>query len=151
MLFVRGTGPIGYPGGAEVVNMQPPAALIKRGILVAALHRRRPAVRHLGLALDPQCLAGSRRRRRPRDPQDRRQGAHRSQQRLANILISDAEIKTRRAELKAKGGFPYPANQTPWQELYRSTVGQQSTGACMELATRYHDIAGKVGVARDNH
>ena len=61
------------------------------------------------------------------------------------------ELKKRRAELKAKGGFPYPAHQTPWQELYRQTVGQQATGACMELATRYHDIAGKVGVARDNH
>jgi dihydroxy-acid dehydratase len=69
----------------------------------------------------------------------------------ANILISDEELKRRHAELKAKGGFPYPANQTPWQELYRSTVGQQATGACMELATRYHDIAGSVGVARDNH
>ena len=69
----------------------------------------------------------------------------------ADILIPDAEVKQRHADLKAKGGFPYPANQTPWQELYRSTVGQQATGACMELATRYHDIAGKVGVARDNH
>ncbi|HTF73781.1 MAG TPA: dihydroxy-acid dehydratase, partial [Bradyrhizobium sp.] len=69
----------------------------------------------------------------------------------ANILISDEELKRRRAELKAKGGFPYPANQTPWQELNRSTVGQQATGACLELATRYHDIAGLVGVARDNH
>ena len=61
------------------------------------------------------------------------------------------ELKRRHADLKAKGGFPYPANQTPWQELYRSTVGQQATGACMEFATRYHDIAGQVGVARDNH
>ena len=69
----------------------------------------------------------------------------------ANILIRDEELAKRRAELKAKGGFHYPANQTPWQELYRTTVGQQATGACMELATRYHDIAGKVGVARDNH
>ena len=69
----------------------------------------------------------------------------------ANILISSDELKKRRAELKATGGFPYPANQTPWQELYRSTVGQQATGACMELATRYHNIAGTVGVARDNH
>ena len=69
----------------------------------------------------------------------------------ANILITSDELKKRRAELKAKGGFPYPANQTPWQELYRSTVGQQATGACMELATRYQNIAGTVGVARDNH
>ena len=69
----------------------------------------------------------------------------------ANILIPDAELKQRHADLKANGGVKYPANQTPWQELYRSTVGQQATGACMEFATRYHDIAGRVGVARDNH
>ena len=69
----------------------------------------------------------------------------------ANILIPDEEVRKRHADLKAKGGFGYPANQTPWQELYRSTVGQQATGACMEFATRYHDIVGKVGVARDNH
>ena len=69
----------------------------------------------------------------------------------ANILISDEEFSKRRADLKANGGFKYPANQTPWQELYRSTVGQQSTGACMELATRYQNIVGTVGVARDNH
>ena len=69
----------------------------------------------------------------------------------ANILITSDELKKRRAELKDKGGFPYPANQTPWQELYRSTVGQQATGACMELATRYQNIAGTVGVERDNH
>jgi dihydroxy-acid dehydratase len=61
------------------------------------------------------------------------------------------EVKRRHAELKAKGGFPYPAHQTPWQELYRTTVGQHATGACLELATRYQDIAGKVGVARHNH
>jgi len=69
----------------------------------------------------------------------------------ANILIPDEELERRRAELKAKGGYPYPADQTPWQELYRKTVGQHATGACMELATRYHDIAHTVGVARDNH
>ncbi len=151
ILFVRGTGPIGYPGGAEVVNMQPPAALIKRGILVPALHRRWPPVRHVGFTVDPECNAGSRRQWRLAILKtgdmvriDLNKGS-------ANILISDDELKRRHADLKAKGGFPYPANQTPWQELYRSTVGQQATGACMELATRYHDIAGKVGVARDNH
>jgi dihydroxy-acid dehydratase len=69
----------------------------------------------------------------------------------ANILISDDEVKKRHADLKAQGGFRFPPNQTPWQEIYRNTVGQQATGACMELATRYQDIAGKVGVARDNH
>ena len=69
----------------------------------------------------------------------------------ANILISDADVKQRRAELKTRGGFPIPENQTPWQELYRSTVGQHATGACMEFATRYQNIAGLYGTARHNH
>jgi dihydroxy-acid dehydratase len=68
----------------------------------------------------------------------------------ANILISDAEVKQRHADLMARVAS-YPKNQTPWQELYRDTVGQQSTGACLEIATRYRNLAGTFGVARDNH
>ncbi len=151
VLFVRGTGPIGYPGGAEVVNMQPPAALIKRGITSlpcigdgrqsgtsgspSILNATPEAAANGGLAL---LKTGDMVRI------DLNKGS-------ANILISDEDIKLRRAELMAKGGFAFPKNQTPWQELYRSTVGQQATGACMEFATRYQDIAGTVGVARDNH
>jgi dihydroxy-acid dehydratase len=151
ILFVRGTGPIGYPGGAEVVNMQPPAALIKRGILSlpcigdgrqsgtsgspSILNATPEAAANGGLAI---LKTGDKVRI------DLNKGS-------ANILISDDELTQRRADLKAHGGFQYPANQTPWQELYRSTVGQQATGACLELATRYQDIAGKVGVARHNH
>ncbi|HEY0330111.1 MAG TPA: IlvD/Edd family dehydratase [Rhodopseudomonas sp.] len=151
ILFVRGTGPIGYPGGAEVVNMQPPAALIRRGIhslpcigdgrqsgtsgSPSILNATPEAAANGGLAI---LKTGDRVRI------DLNKGS-------ANMLISDEELARRRAELKAHGGFHYPANQTPWQELYRSTVGQQATGACLELATRYHDIAGLVGVARHNH
>jgi dihydroxy-acid dehydratase len=151
VLFIRGAGPIGYPGGAEVVNMQPPAALIKRGILAL------PCIgdgRQSGTSGSPSILNAS-----PEAAADGGLAILRTGDKVridlnkgsANILISDDELKKRRAELKAKGGFPYPAHQTPWQELYRQTVGQQATGACMEFATRYHDIAGKVGVARDNH
>ena len=151
ILFVRGTGPIGYPGGAEVVNMQPPKALIQRGILSL------PCIgdgRQSGTSGSPSILNAT-----PEAAADGGLAILKMGDKVridlnkgtANILISDAELKQRRAELKAKGGFPYPANQTPWQELYRSTVGQQATGACMEFATRYQDIAGKVGVARDNH
>src|SRR6187200_2493609 len=151
VLFIRGAGPIGYPGGAEVVNMQPPAALIKRGILSL------PCIgdgRQSGTSGSPSILNAS-----PEAAADGGLAILRTGDKVridlntgdANILISSDELKKRRAELKAKGGFPYPANQTPWQELYRSTVGQQATGACMEFATRYQDIAGKVGVARDNH
>ena len=108
ILFVRGTGPIGYPGGAEVVNMQPPAALIKRGILSlpcigdgrqsgtsgspSILNATPEAAANGGLAI---LKTGDRVRI------DLNKGS-------ANILISDEELKRRRAELKAKGGFPYP-------------------------------------------
>ena len=126
ILFVRGTGPIGYPGGAEVVNMQPPAALIKRGILSL------PCIgdgRQSGTSGSPSILNAT-----PEAAADGGLAILKTGDRVrvdlnkgsANILISDEELKKRRAELKAKGGFPYPANQTPWQELYRSTVGQHA-------------------------
>jgi dihydroxy-acid dehydratase len=151
MLFVRGTGPIGYPGGAEVVNMQPPAALIKKGITSL------PCIgdgRQSGTSGSPSILNAS-----PEAAANGGLAILRTGDRVridlnkgeANILIPDAEVKQRHADLMANGGFPYPKNQTPWQELYRNTEGQQSTGACLELATRYHNIAGTVGVARDNH
>lgn len=151
MLFVRGVGPIGYPGGAEVVNMQPPAALIKKGITSL------PCIgdgRQSGTSGSPSILNAS-----PEAAANGGLAILKTGDRVridlnkgeANILISDTEVKQRHADLKAKGGFPYPKNQTPWQELYRDTVGQQATGACLELATRYRDLAGTIGVARDNH
>lgn len=151
ILFVRGTGPIGYPGGAEVVNMQPPAALIKRGI------HSLPCIgdgRQSGTSGSPSILNAT-----PEAAANGGLAILRTGDRVridlnvgsANILIPDEELAARRAALMAEGGFKYPAHQTPWQELYRSTVGQQATGACLELATRYHDIAGKVGTARHNH
>ncbi|MGH6715858.1 MAG: dihydroxy-acid dehydratase, partial [Bradyrhizobium sp.] len=137
--------------GAEVVNMQPPAALIKRGILSL------PCIgdgRQSGTSGSPSILNAS-----PEAAADGGLAILKTGDRVridlnkgsANILIPDDELKRRRAELKAKGGFPYPANQTPWQELHRNTVGQHDTGACMEFATRYHDVAREFGVARDNH
>jgi dihydroxy-acid dehydratase len=151
MLFVRGVGPIGYPGGAEVVNMQPPAALIKRGITSL------PCIgdgRQSGTSGSPSILNAS-----PEAAANGGLAILKTGDRVridlnkgeANILISDAEVKQRHADLMANGGFKYPKNQTPWQELYRDTVGQQATGACLELATRYRNIAGTIGVARDNH
>ena len=151
MLFVRGVGPIGYPGGAEVVNMQPPAALIKRGITSL------PCIgdgRQSGTSGSPSILNAS-----PEAAANGGLAILKTGDRVridlnkgeANILISDAEVKQRHADLMAKGGFPFPKNQTPWQELYRDTVGQHATGACLELATRYRNIAGTIGVARDNH
>ncbi|MBX3513781.1 MAG: dihydroxy-acid dehydratase family protein [Xanthobacteraceae bacterium] len=151
ILFIRGTGPIGYPGGAEVVNMQPPAALIKRGI------KSLPCIgdgRQSGTSGSPSILNASPEaaaggglailKTGDRVRIDLRKGE-------ANILISADELAKRQADLKAQGGFHYPEHHTPWQELYRNTVGQHATGACLELATRYQDIAAKFGTPRHSH
>jgi xylonate dehydratase len=151
ILVIRGTGPLGYPGGAEVVNMQPPAALIKRGVTSlpcigdgrqsgtsgtpSILNASPEAAAGGGLAL---LETGDRVR------VDLTKG-------LANILISPDELAARRSRLAARGGFATPESQTPWQEMYRNTVGQHDTGACLELATRYRDIAARFGVPRHSH
>jgi dihydroxy-acid dehydratase len=151
VLVIRGTGPIGYPGGAEVVNMQPPAALIKRGI------HSLPCIgdgRQSGTSGSPSILNAT-----PEAAAGGGLAILRTGDRIridldagrADILVSDDELAARRAELERNGGFPHPEHQTPWQELYRGTVGQHDTGACLELATRYRDVAGRFGVGRNNH
>ena len=151
ILFIRGTGPIGYPGGAEVVNMQPPAALIKRGILSL------PCIgdgRQSGTSGAPSILNASPEAAAGGGLAILKTGDHVRidlDKGEANILIPDSEMQRRRAEVIANGGFHYPQNQTPWQELHRSTVGQHDTGACLELATRYHDIAARFGTPRHSH
>ena len=151
MLFIRGTGPIGYPGGAEVVNMQPPAALIKKGVARAALHRRRPAVGHVGLALDPQRLARGGGGRRPRAAAHRRPGAHRSQE--AHRQHPDLRRGTRRAPRRARRStaFAFPKSQTPWQQIQREMVAQFDEGMVLKPAVEYQRLAQTMGVPRDNH
>ena len=151
ILFIRGTGPIGYPGGAEVVNMQPPAALLKRGI------HSLPCVgdgRQSGTSGSPSILNAS-----PEAAAGGGLALIQTGDRVridlergeANILIAAEELERRRAELAARGGFPCPESHTPWQELYRGTVGQHATGACLELATLYRDIATRFGTPRHSH
>lgn len=151
MLFIRGTGPIGYPGGAEVVNMQPPAALIKRG--VTAL----PCIgdgRQSGTSGSPSILNASPEaaamgglallKTDDRVRIDLRKGT-------ANILIPDEELAQRRADLEAAGGFQIAESQTPWQEIQRGIVGQFDKGMVLEPAVKYQDVAHKRGLPRDNH
>ena len=151
ILFMRGTGPIGYPGSAEVVNMQPPAALIKHGITSLACHRRRPAIRHVGLAIDPQCFAGSGGRRRFGTTADRRPGAHRSQQghrRYADLgrgtggTPRRAEERRRlslSAEPDAVAGNPArhgrPARQMAWCLSRLSNISAWRRNSCRETTT----------------
>ncbi len=71
--------------------------------------------------------------------------------RTANIKISAAEIKKRRAALNKKGGFPIPESQTPWQEIQRDIVDELSEGMVLKPAVKYQKIDKKKGVPRDNH
>ncbi|RUV73001.1 MAG: dihydroxy-acid dehydratase [Mesorhizobium sp.] len=151
ILFMRGAGPIGYPGGAEVVNMQPPAHLIKKGIHALAcigdgrqsgtsgspsiLNASPEAAIGGGLAL---LKTGDRVRI------DLRKGT-------ADILVTDDEITRRRAELQNSGGYYYPKHQTPWQEIQRGMVDQFSEGMVLKPAVKYQDVAHTRGVPRDNH
>jgi len=150
ILFVRGTGPIGYPGGAEVVNMQPPAELIKRGIhSLACIGDGRQS----GTSGSPSILNAS-----PEAAIGGGLALLKSGDRVridlnkgeANILISDEELEKRRAELEANGGFPYPKHQTPWQEIQRSIVDQFSEGMVLKPAIKYQDVA-HTSIPRDNH
>ena len=151
LLFMRGAGPIGYPGAAEVVNMRPPVYLIEQG--VHAL----PCIgdgRQSGTSGSPSILNASPEaaamgglailRTGDRVRIDLAQGR-------ADVLIGEDELAARREALRAQGGFPYPANQTPWQEIQRGLVGQLETGAVLENAVGYQRIAQTMGVPRDNH
>jgi len=151
MLFIRGTGPIGYPGGAEVVNMQPPAELIKRGITSL------PCIgdgRQSGTSGSPSILnaspeaaaGGGLALLKTGDPVriDLNKGT-------ANILVSKAELDRRRAALQRRGGFEIPPSQTPWQEIQRGMIDQFSGGMVLKPAVKYQRVAQSSGVPRDNH
>jgi dihydroxy-acid dehydratase len=151
LLFMRGAGPIGYPGAAEVVNMRPPAYLIREG--VHAL----PCVgdgRQSGTSGSPSILNAS--------PEAAAMGGLALlrtgdtvridlRRCTVNVLIPDAELVARRRALVEAGGYVYPKSQTPWQELQRGLVGQMETGAILEGAEKYQRIAQTAGLPRDNH
>jgi dihydroxy-acid dehydratase len=147
LLIIRNCGPVGYPGGAEVVNMLPPDALVRRGI------SELPCIgdgRQSGTSGSPSILNAS--------PEAAVGGGLALLQtgdriridlnkRTANILISDEELAQRRRDLK----LPEIVNQTPWQEIYRQHVGQLDTGGVLENAVKYQRIAERFGVPRNNH
>ena len=151
ILVIRGAGPVGYPGGAEVVNMRPPAALIREG--VHAL----PCIgdgRQSGTSGSPSILNASpeavvggglallRTGDRVRIDLGRR---------TADMLVDSDEIARRRDALSIAEGTSYPTSQTPWQEIQRALVGQFETGAVLEPAVKYQRIAQERGLPRDSH
>ena len=151
VLIMRGAGPVGYPGAAEVVNMQPPGELIRRGVTSlpcigdgrqsgtsgtpAILNASPEAAVGGGLAL---LQSGDRVRI---DLNTRR----------ADILLPPEELERRRSDLASRGGFPYPATQTPWQEIYRDQVAQLNEGMVLKGAVKFQKVAQTSGVPRDNH
>jgi dihydroxy-acid dehydratase len=150
VLFMRGVGPIGYPGSAEVVNMQPPAALIKKGVTALACigdgrqsgTSGSPSI----LNASPEAAAGGGMALLKTGDQvriDLNKGT-------ADILISADELNNRRAALQQNGGYHYPASQTPWQEIQREVVDQLSEGMVLKPAIKYQRVA-QVSVPRDNH
>ncbi|WP_343715497.1 IlvD/Edd family dehydratase [Inquilinus sp.] len=151
ILVIRGTGPIGYPGAAEVVNMQPPARLIQKG--VHAL----PCIgdgRQSGTSGSPSILNAS--------PEAAAGGGLALlktgdkvrvdlRRRSVNVLVSDEELARRRSALEAQGGFKYPDHQTPWQEIQRALTDQLAEGMALKPALKYQRVAQTKGVPRNNH
>jgi xylonate dehydratase len=145
ILVMRGAGPIGWPGSAEVVNMQPPDALIRRGITSL------PTLgdgRQSGTSASPSILNAS---------PESAAGGGLSWLRTGDVIhvdlntgrcdarVSDEEIARRRLDVLPA----IPASATPWQELYRAHVGPLETGACLEFATKYQQVARET--PRHNH
>ncbi len=150
LLFMRGAGPIGYPGAAEVVNMRAPDYLLKQGV------KELPCIgdgRQSGTSGSPSILNASPEaaalgglalvQTDDRIRIDLKQGR-------ADILIDDAELASRREKLE-RDGFPIPESQTPWQELQRRDVDQLAQGMVLKSAVKYQRIAQSKGVPRDNH
>lgn len=151
VLVMRGAGPVGFPGAAEVVNMQPPAYLIEKGVhALACIGDGRqsgtsgsPSI----LNASPEAAAGgplALLRTGDRIRVDLGKGR-------VDMLLTEDEIAARRTALDAAGGYRYPASQTPWQELQRAAIGQLETGAVLEGAVAYQQIAQTKGIPRDNH
>jgi dihydroxy-acid dehydratase len=147
VLVIRNCGPVGYPGSAEVVNMTPPDALVRRGILnLPTMGDGRqsgtsasPSILHIS----PEAAVGGglallRTGDRLRIDLKRRE---------VNLLVTEDELVQRRRAWQP----PHLQNQTPWQQIYREEVGQLETGGCLEPAIAFRDVVHAMGLPRDSH
>ncbi|MFP1630803.1 IlvD/Edd family dehydratase [Zhengella sp. ZM62] len=150
ILFMRGAGPIGYPGGAEVVNMRPPAYLIKKGVSSLACVGDG---RQSGTSGSPSILNAS-----PEAAAGGGLALLKTGDRVridlrkctADMLVSDEELSARRKALDDRGGFPVPESQSPWQQIFREKVQPFAEGMTLKDADTYRDI-GNRHVPRNNH
>ncbi len=147
VLVVRNCGPVGYPGSAEVVNMQPPAALLKRGIdALPTMGDGRQSGTSASpsiLNVTPEAAVGGGLALLKSGDRIRIDLTNRT----VDVLLAEGELAARRAAWRR----PELKHQTPWEEIYRSMVGQLGTGACLEPATLYLNIIETRGEARNNH
>ncbi|MBT3143130.1 dihydroxy-acid dehydratase [Phaeobacter gallaeciensis] len=150
ILVMRGTGPKGYPGGAEVVNMRAPSYLLKQGV------HELPCIgdgRQSGTSGSPSILNAA-----PEAADNGGLAVLQTGDRIrvdlnactVNILISDAELIRRKDLLIQNGGYPVPESQSPWQQYFRDLVQPFDKGMTLEEADTYRDIARK-SLPRDNH
>jgi len=151
LLVMRGAGPVGYPGSAEVVNMRAPAYLLREGF------HHLPCIgdgRQSGTSGSPSILNAS-----PEAATGGGLALLETGDRLridllrgtVDALISDEELARRKETLNAAGGYAYPASQTPWQDIQRAVVGELETGGILEGAEEFQRIAQTRGLPRDNH
>ncbi|MDE2385159.1 MAG: dihydroxy-acid dehydratase family protein [Alphaproteobacteria bacterium] len=151
ILFIRGVGPMGYPGAAEVVNMRAPNYLLEKGV------RSLPCVgdgRQSGTSGSPSILNAS--------PEAAAGGGlailkNGDKVRIdlntgdCNMLVAPEEIARRKAELEKSGGYKVPPAQTPWQEIFRKETDQLAQGMVLKGATKFRRVAKTFGIPRDNH
>lgn len=151
ILVMRGVGPLGYPGAAEVVNRHAPARLLKQGV------RDLPCIgdgRQSGTSGSPSILNAT-----PEAANGGNMALLRDgdvvrvdlNARRVDIMMSAEELQARRAALDAKGGYHGPPSQTPWQDIFRREVGGLSEGMVFKRAVRFQKIAQEHPMPRDNH
>ncbi|KAK0353121.1 hypothetical protein LTR59_010416 [Friedmanniomyces endolithicus] len=152
ILVMRGVGPLGYPGAAEVVNMTAPGRLLKAGLKYSL-----PCIgdgRQSGTSGSPSILNAS-----PEAAANGNLAILRDgdvlrvdlTKRKVNMLIPEDEIARRREELMAKGGYKSVESHTPYQDFFRREVGPLSEGMVFERATRFQRVAQRFPIPRDNH
>ncbi|MEM6729406.1 MAG: IlvD/Edd family dehydratase, partial [Pseudomonadota bacterium] len=150
ILFMRGAGPKGYPGGAEVVNMRAPSYLLKKGITAL------PCIgdgRQSGTSGSPSILNAA-----PEAADNGGLAILRTGDRVridlkactADMLVDDDELRARHCALMEAGGYAYPDSQTPWQALFREKVDRFDRGMTLKGADSFRDVSRK-GLPRDNH
>ena len=151
ILIMRGTGPLGYPGAAEVVNMHAPGRLLRQGVhaLPCIGDGRQsgtsgsPSILHAS----PEAAAGG----NLALVQDGDRIRVDLRKRRVDLMVPEDELKKRRDELEAKGGYSVPESQTPWQDLFRRETTQLDEGMVLRNATKYQRVAQVAPVPRHNH